>query len=103
MHGLDELERAPPSSGKALARAPDPSPRRRLRPRAAAETRIPTEKLVPYPVSEEHEGGQYADKRSHATPGLDARGTAKAGLDREGVTGLADRHERVRLSARRRR
>jgi hypothetical protein len=37
------------------------------------------------------QGGQHADKRSHASPGLDARGTTKAGLDQEGVTGLADR------------
>jgi hypothetical protein len=51
----------------------------------------PGEKLVRYAVSEEHEGGQHADQRSHATPGLDARETTKAGLDREGVTGLADR------------
>jgi hypothetical protein len=42
-------------------------------------------------VREEHEGGQHADKHSRATPGLDARETTKAGLDREGVTGLADR------------
>jgi hypothetical protein len=47
--------------------------------RAAAQTRIPTE-LVPYAVREEHEGGQHADTRSHAIPGLDARGTTKAGL-----------------------
>jgi hypothetical protein len=55
--------------------------------------RIPTEKLVPYALSEEHEGGQHADKRNHATPGFDARDTTKAGLDREGVTGLAGRQQ----------
>ena len=63
MHGIDELERAPRIQAQALVPAPDPSPRLRLRPRAAAETPIPTEKLVPYAVIEEHEGGQYADKR----------------------------------------
>jgi hypothetical protein len=53
----------------------------------------PAEKRVPYAVGEEHEGGQHADERSHATPGLDARETTKAGLDRQGVTGLADRQK----------
>ena len=56
MHGIDE-QNAPPISGTALVRAPDlhqPTPR--PRPRAAAEARIPTETLVRYAVSEEHDG-----------------------------------------------
>jgi hypothetical protein len=43
---------------------------------------------------EEHHPNQQqllADKRRHATPGLDARGTTKPGLDRERDTGLAVR------------
>jgi hypothetical protein len=72
MHGIHELERAPPSSGKALVRAPDPSPRLRLRPRAAAEARIPTEKLVPYAVSEEHERGWHKTRVCASALGITA-------------------------------
>jgi hypothetical protein len=49
------------------------------------------EKLVPYAVNEEHEGGRHADKRSLATPRLACPRDDEAGLDREGVTRLADR------------
>jgi hypothetical protein len=94
MHGIDELERAPPSSGKALVRAPDLLQDCACG-RALPWRHVPAERLVPYAVSEEHEGGQHADKRSHATPGLDAREATNAGLDREGVTGLADRQPKV--------
>jgi hypothetical protein len=63
MNRIDELERAPPSSGKALVRAPDllqdyaygrALPWRHVSRREARSVR----------VSEEHEGGQHADKRS---------------------------------------
>jgi hypothetical protein len=71
MHGIDELERAPSSSGRqGFRNHPEPA--------APGCSDRPLSSLL-------------ADKRSHPTPGLDARGTRKPGLDREGVTGLADR------------
>jgi hypothetical protein len=60
MHRIDEPERAPPSSGKALVRAPDLVPDYA----SAGRCRVGTyraEKLVPYAVSEEHDGHQHAD------------------------------------------
>jgi hypothetical protein len=77
MHAIDELERAPRirhrlSSARATLLQTTPTAAR------AAETRIPTEKLVPYALGEEHEGGQHADKHGLATPGSDARRTTNA-------------------------
>src|SRR5687767_10802272 len=64
MHGIDELERAPPSSGRpGFSNHPEP---------AAPGCLTPLSFLL-------------ADKRSHATRRLDARGTTKARLDREGA------------------
>ena len=72
MHGIDEPERAPPSSGRALVPAPD-FLQDYAYGRALPWRHDPAEKLVPYAVSEEHEGGQHADKRSHASPGSVSR------------------------------
>ena len=62
---------------------------------AAAEARIPPRSSFRMPSARNTKAAGNADKRSHATPGLDARETTRAGLDREGVTGLADRQPTV--------
>src|SRR5215217_3387781 len=95
MHGIDEQSPLRRVQARRSYASPDPSPRPRLQPRAAAEAHISTEKLVPYAVSEEHERGQLADKRSDTTPGLDAVGR-RSGPRPGGVPGLADRHQRDR-------
>jgi hypothetical protein len=50
------------------------SARRRVRlwPRAAAQERIPTEKLVPYALSEEHERGRHKTRVCASAPGTTA-------------------------------
>jgi hypothetical protein len=59
-----------------------------LQPRAAAEARIPTEKLVPYAVSEEHERGQLADKRSDFRNAKATRASCLSGPGRSGLVDL---------------
>jgi hypothetical protein len=91
---MDELERAAECRQGASSALPTLSKTTPTAARCRGST-CPAEELDPYAVSEEHEGGQPADKPSHTTPS-NARATTKAGLDRDGVTGLADRERQGR-------